>query len=72
MVIVPQPTTERKRYIIMYIRKTADRWDIMGNYGYGWDCECSEYTYKEAKQRLKEYRENGGGSYRMEKHRETI
>ena len=28
-----------------YIRKTVNRWDIMGNYGYGWECECSEYTY---------------------------
>ena len=53
-----------------YIRKTVDRWDIMSNYGYGWECECSEYTYKEAKQRLKEYRENGGGCYRLEKRRE--
>jgi len=32
-----------------YIRKTVDRWDIMSNYGYGWECECSEYTFKEAK-----------------------
>ncbi len=55
-----------------YIRKTVDRWDIMGNYGYGGDCECSEYTYKEAKQRLKEYRENGGGAYRLEKRREKL
>ncbi len=53
-----------------YIRKTIDRWDVMSNYGYGWECECSEYTYKEAKQRLKEYRENGGGCYRLEKCRE--
>ena len=53
-----------------YIRKTVDRWDIMSNYGYGWECEVSEYTFKEAKQRLKEYRENGGGVYRLEKHRE--
>ena len=51
-------------------RKTVDRWDIMGNYGYGWECEVSEYTHKEAKQRLKEYRENGAGCYRLEKHRE--
>ncbi len=53
-----------------YIRKTVDRWDIMSNYGYGWECECSEYTYKEAKERLKEYRENGSGCYRLEKRRE--
>lgn len=55
-----------------YKRKTIDRWDIMSNYGYGWECECSEYTYKEARQTIKEYRENGGGIYRLEKHREPI
>ena len=70
------PTAQKQLYhqeggvIMAYVRKTVDRWDIMSNYGYGWECECSEYTYKEAKQRLKEYRENGGGCYRLEKHRE--
>lgn len=55
-----------------YVRKTVDRWDIMTNWGYGWDCECSEYTWKEAKQTLKEYRDNACGrfSVRLEKHRE--
>lgn len=56
----------------MYIRKTRDRWDIMTNYGYGWECECSEYTYKEARQTAKEYRENITGLVRIEKHREKI
>lgn len=55
---------------VAYVRKTIDRWDIMANYGYGWDCECSEYTYAEARQTLREYRENGSGTYRLEKHRE--
>lgn len=57
-----------------YQRKTRDRWDIMTNYGYGWECETSEYTYKEAKEQLKCYRENACGrfSVRMEKHREKI
>ena len=41
-----------------YIRKTVDRWDIETNWGYGWETECSEYTRAEARQRLKEYREN--------------
>lgn len=50
-----------------YIRKTVDRWDIMTDYGYGWECE---YTRKEALQRLKEYRENITGLVRLEKHRE--
>lgn len=53
-----------------YIRKTVDRWDIETNWGYGWECECSEYTRKEALQRLKEYRENITGLVRLEKHRE--
>lgn len=54
----------------MYQRKTIDRWDIMTNYGYGWECENSEYTLKDAKRSLKEYRENINGSVRLEKHRE--
>lgn len=65
-----QQFASNRRERAMYIRKTVDRWDIMSNYGYGWECECSEYTWKEAKQTLKEYRENGGGCYRLEKHRE--
>lgn len=55
-----------------YQRKTRDRWDIMTNYGYGWECECSEYTWKEAKQTAKEYRENTRAAVRIEKHREKI
>lgn len=55
-----------------YKRKTRDRWDIMTNYGYGWECECSEYTWKEAKQTAREYRENIAGAVRIEKHREKI
>lgn len=53
-----------------YQRKTIDRWDIMANYGYGWEVECSEYSWHDAKQTLKEYRSNGSGLYRLEKHRE--
>lgn len=57
-----------------YQRKTRDRWDIMVNHGYGWECECSEYTWKEAKQTAKEYRENSAGRWAVEikKHREKI
>ena len=58
----------------MYVRKTIDRWDIMTNYGYGWECECSEYTAADARRALREYRENSCGrfSVRLEKHREPI
>lgn len=57
-----------------YKRKTRDRWDIMTNWGYGWECEISEYTYKEARRRLKEYRENCGSrcDIALEKHREKV
>lgn len=56
----------------MYKRKTIDRWDVMTNYGYGWECEVSEYTLQEAKRRLKEYRENTNAEVKLEKHREKI
>ena len=56
----------------MYQRKTIDRWDLMSNYGYGWECEVSYGSYAEAKTDLKIYRENGGGIYKLEKHREKI
>ena len=57
-----------------YKRKTRDRWDIMTNYGYGWECECSEYTSQDARRTAREYRENACGrfSVRVEKHRERI
>ena len=57
-----------------YQRKTRDRWDIMTNWGYGWECECSEYTHKEAKEQLKCYKDNADGrfSVKLEKHREQI
>lgn len=57
-----------------YQRKTKDRWDIMTNWGYGWECENSEYTRADAKRSLREYRENlaGRADVRMEKHREPI
>lgn len=55
-----------------YTRKTRDRYDIMTNYGYGWEAECSEYTWKEAKQTAREYRENTNALVRIEKHREKL
>ena len=57
---------------MIYKRKTIDRWDIMTNYGDGWECENSEYTLKDAKRSLREYRENVRGAVRLEKHHERI
>lgn len=58
----------------MYKRKTRDRWDIETNWGYGWEVECSEYTWPEAKQTAREYRENSDGrfSVRVIKRREKL
>lgn len=55
-----------------YTRKTVDRWDIMTNYGYGWECEYSTYDRTDAKARYREYLENCGGLVRLEKHRERL
>ena len=46
-----------------YIRNTRDEYDIQGNYGggHGFECVTSESTRKEARERLKEYRENEKG-----------
>lgn len=41
-----------------YERKTIDTWELQLNYGYGWEYTLTEYTKKEARERLKEYREN--------------
>ena len=44
---------------MVYTRKTKDEFNILGfYYSYGWECVTSEDTRKEARERLKEYREN--------------
>lgn len=55
-----------------YVRKTIDRWDILTNWGYGWDVECSEYTRAEAIKVYRQYRDNASGRYsvRLVKKRE--
>lgn len=55
-----------------YQRKTKDVYNIVTNYGYGWEVECTEDTYKEAKQRLKEYRENTSAQVKLKKKRERL
>lgn len=57
-----------------YQRKTIDRWDILTNWGYGWECEFSSYNHEYARKILKDYRENTFGRFdvRMEKHREKL
>ena len=57
-----------------YVRKTKDEYIVQGNYYYGdgFEDECTEETRKEAKERLREYRANGSGVYRMIKRRIKI
>lgn len=43
----------------MYQRKTRDVWHIFVNYGsHGWEHECTELSWREAREQLKCYREN--------------
>ena len=41
-----------------YTRKTTDEYDILANYGHGYEVVTTETTLKEAKQRVREYWEN--------------
>jgi hypothetical protein len=55
-----------------YIRKTRDEYHIETNYGYGWEVECVEESWKEAKERVKEYRENTTAAVRVRKRRVKV
>lgn len=48
-----------------YIRKTEDEFQIHGQYAYGWEEVTCESSWKEARQRLKEYRENEPGRFKI-------
>lgn len=53
--------------------KVSLDFEVQGNYGaHGWETECSEPTRKEAIQRLREYRENGPGIYRLRVRRTLV
>ncbi len=41
-----------------YTRKTTDEYDVLADYGYGYEVVTTEETLNEAKQRAREYREN--------------
>lgn len=56
-----------------YKRKTRDEYNIEGNYGHGFERVHTEDTLKEARARLKEYREHEPGtSFRLKKKRVYI
>lgn len=68
-------TGERKHLPAVFRKYTGDRrvnkWKIahivQGNYGYGdgWEDEYTSFDRKDARDRLKEYRANANGAYRL-------
>jgi len=58
-----------------YVRKTRDVWDIEQNFGYGdgWEVVTTETSFREARDRRREYRENQPEyPVRIRKRRERI
>lgn len=56
-----------------YTRKTTDEYQLLANYGQGWEVETTEETRAEIKERLKEYRANAPQySYKTVKKRVKI
>lgn len=53
-----------------YERKTQDIYMLMTNYGYGWEEETCEETYKEIRQRALEYLANTNAQLKIIKRRE--
>jgi len=49
----------------MYNRKTYDDFQLWSDYGYGWECETTYDSMKEAKQGLKEYKENTTAQHKI-------
>jgi len=41
-----------------YIRKTRDEWQLWIDYGQGFEHELTEDSYREIRQRAREYRDN--------------
>lgn len=56
----------------MRARKTRDVWYLLVNYGSGWEHECTELSWSDAKAQAKCYRENTSYPVKLEKHRERI
>lgn len=61
----------RARYFYAYLSRAAagPKWAtehiVQGNYGFGFEDECAEDSRREGMRRLREYRENGPGQYRL-------
>ena len=54
------------------VRKTVDEWTVQGYYECGWEDLTCEPTARGGRARIKEYRENQPGQYRLVKRRVKI
>lgn len=55
--------------MMAYQRKTEDEYVLLTNYGYGWDEEVTEETFREIRQRAREYRLNTNALIKIIKRR---
>jgi hypothetical protein len=69
---VQSSQTSSKENKVPRVRKTVDEWNIQGYYACGWEDLTCETTAKQARARIKEYRENQPGQYRLVKRRVKI
>ncbi len=55
-----------------YQRKTVDCWRFYGNYGQGWEHECTEFTRDEMLENKRAYEQNSPGALKIVRGREKI
>ena len=56
-----------------YTRKTYDTWQLWTNYGYGWEHETTELSWREFKEQRRCYREACPGvAIRLKRKREKV
>ncbi len=55
-----------------YQRKTQDEYILLTDYGYGWEEEVTEDTFREIRQRAREYLLNSTAQIRIIKRRTPI
>lgn len=63
------------RYFFAYLArqpKTELVYIVQGNYGHGWEDLTASTDYKEARDNLRDYRQNEPGPHRLIKRREKI
>lgn len=54
------------------LRKTVDYYELLGDYGKGWEVISGDHNLKNVKDDLKSYRDNEGGKYKIVKKRKKL